>query len=54
MTPEYWENERRKNYAINSEHSLEAVHYMERGFRITLSQIRSLDETWDCPQEEKL
>jgi hypothetical protein len=54
MTPEYWEKERRNNYAINSEHSLEASDYMEIRFQMTLWEIRSLEVAWDGPIEEEL
>ena len=53
MTPD-WEEVRRNNYAVNSEHSLYLPDYMCADFQRTLFDIRSLPETWQCPQEEKV
>ena len=49
-----WEEERRKNYAINSEHSLVSADYMDAGFQMTLWEIRSLEDAWNGPIEEEL
>jgi len=41
-------------HAIKSEHSLISADLMDKGIQVTLFAIRSLAETWNCPDEEKM